>query len=71
MSTFFFPTLKRSTDDAIMKVIRKKMKGTVPTCWLIPVLLEDIEHWTLAIIINCDGGLTGKHNDCAIREVVE
>jgi hypothetical protein len=46
------------------------MPSIVPTYWLIPLHLEDYEHWALAIIVNCDGGLTGKLNDCAIPEIV-
>ena len=46
------------------------MPDIVPTYWIIPINLEVEEHWALAIIVNCDGELTGDTKNCVIPEIV-
>ena len=47
------------------------MPDIVPTYWLIPINMEVEEHWALAIIVNCDGELTGDTKNCVIPEIVK
>ena len=71
MNTFFYAYLTdpTQTDHKLMRIIKRFVPGAMPTYVIIPINLASLEHWALAIIVNCDGSLSGKHKECAIREV--